>query len=652
MSEPARRPKHKSLPSKLTKSIDTKIYDSDSDSESDDEISVIKPSTSGNGKQQDGLRITRGTARTTRISAVPVLRADSATETNDSESSEEARRKNNRTRSGRATRSSRKEPEYIGLVDESDDTSSSDEDIQFLQSDVLPRSRKRKRGVATRTRSTAQDVGGLMYEKPRRTAARRSERTTRHQRNMEEVGINDVYKSDSENARRPVPKAIGARETYKPLPGGNKFHLRHCQQCDTCGKYGSGPYGQLIHCQGCSLSYHRNCLGTRNSRDHLVTKIGHADFVLQCRRCINHAQRKDITAPDQAMCQVCREVGQSCVPFRERKSAAQEERDREENDGEDPVAAVDPDLINDANNVLFRCVSCWRGFHFHHLRSKSDEMDIEQDDERIADQRFREYAKNWQCIECDTMPTKSSLLVAWRPIDLDTYITGLPTQDVNEDDKEYLIKWDNLSYFQCQWMPGAWTWGVIAISSRRAFLRKDDGNNLPTMNTEDAIPEDYLRIDIVLDVRFTSIVDTRAEEIDKARIREVDRAYIKYKGLGYEDVVWEKVPGPDDGDRWTDWVSAYDDWVKSRYIRCPKTTPLKARLEKARSTDFSALEKEKQPETLTGGELMKYQLEGINWLYYRWYLKQNAILADEMGLGKMLLLTIRSSIFRHRTKVN
>ena len=33
---------------------------------------------------------------------------------------------------------------------------------------------------------------------------------------------------------------------------------------------------------------------------------------------------------------------------------------------------------------------------------------------------------------------------------------------------------------------------------------------------------------------------------------------------------------------------------------------------------------------------MKYQLDGLNWLYYRWYLKQSAILADEMGLGKTI----------------
>jgi len=33
-------------------------------------------------------------------------------------------------------------------------------------------------------------------------------------------------------------------------------------------------------------------------------------------------------------------------------------------------------------------------------------------------------------------------------------------------------------------------------------------------------------------------------------------------------------------------------------------------------------------------ELRPYQLEGVNWLLFNWYTRQNCILADEMGLGK------------------
>ena len=42
-----------------------------------------------------------------------------------------------------------------------------------------------------------------------------------------------------------------------------------------------------------------------------------------------------------------------------------------------------------------------------------------------------------------------------------------------------------------------------------------------------------------------------------------------------------------------------------------------------------------------GNLLRSYQREGLNWLLFNWYTRQNCILADEMGLGK----TIQSIAF-------
>ena len=513
------------------------------------------------------------------------------------------------------------------LTQEESGASFSDSGMTILTSDVLP---KKKRN--TKTSRNARAV--FNHDASQKQGTRQSERSTRMQQNMREVDISQIYRSDSEGPRQP-PKATGVREAFQVLPTGDPFRDRHCKQCDTCGNYGGGAQGQLIHCQGCTLSYHRRCIGHRTGREHLVTKIASNNFVFQCRRCISFPRRKESTGPEQGMCQTCREIGPACVPFRSCKTPAQEEKERDDNDGEDPIASVDPSLINNPDNVLFRCTSCWRGFHFHHLLPRSDMMDIGLDDDMLADERFREYAQDWICRDCSMMPAKVSALVAWRPVDPDAYREKISGQEVPEDDKEYLIKWEDKSYFRAQWMQGAWTWGVTAPAMRKAFAKRESCD-LPIMRTEDAIPEDFLRIDIVLDVHFTSIVDTRGEEIDKARIKEVKEAFIKYKGLGYEDAVWETVPSSDDGERWIDFVRAYDDWVAGRYIRIPKSFSLKNRLDKARSTDFNALEKKKQPETLTGGELMKYQLDGLNWLCYRWYSQKNAVLADEMGLGKTI----------------
>jgi SNF2 family DNA or RNA helicase len=512
---------------------------------------------------------------------------------------------------------------YDDEEDDEDEDEDSESSLDILRSDILQSRRKRKRGPERKAEKW----------ETMRSGVRQSDRSTRAQGNMQEADEQDIYRSGESKSQPPQPKIVSVREVFATLPRSNLFRSRHVEGCEVCSE---GPtIAPLIYCQGCCLAYHKNCLGTRSTREHLVTKVGDENFVLQCRRCINIPRKKDATAPDLARCQDCHQPGASCKAFRSRKTTAQEQKDRDDNDGQDPITYVPPHLLNNARNVLFRCTKCSRGYHYQHLPPLSAySMDIVRDDEETADDRFHEYSKNWLCKDCnDTRKQKVSTIIAWRPSDVETYRVGTACDMLNEDDKQYLIKWEEQSYFRASWHSGAWTWGVTAAAMRKAFFKREDG---PKMRTEDAIPEEYLRIDIVLDVKFTSYVEVQTEEIDKARIKEVEKALIKYKGLGYEDAVWEKVPTPEDGDRWLDFVTAYNDWVAGRYIRYPKQGPLKARLEKARGTAFAKLEKTKQPENLVGGELMNYQVEGVNWMYYQWYSQKNGILADEMGLGKTI----------------
>lgn len=547
--------------------------------------------------------------------------------TSNEDSEDVGRKRRGRPRKGiqQPTRRSTRQPMRASgnddEEDEEDDGTENSSASDILRSDILPGHKRKGRPLRA-----------AKPEKIPRAGVRQSDRATRATNNMQEAGMNDVYRSDS--APKVVAQKVSVmREVFPKLPRSDPFRARHAEGCEVCF---DGPnVAPMVYCQGCSLAYHKNCLGNRSTRDHLVTKIGDEEFVLQCKRCIGFYKKKDATAPDLSKCQDCAVSGASCRPFRRRKTTQQEMKEREENDGYDPVVNVPSELINNHNNVLFRCTKCSRAWHYHHLPPNSQyAMDINRDDEEMADERFREYSGKWLCKECDeTTDQKVGGIIAWRPSDVETYRLGTPCELVCEDDKQYLIKWENESYFRAAWHSGAWTWGITAGVQRKAFFKREDG---PKMRTEDAIPEEYLRIDIVLDIKYTSFVEVRSEEIDKARIKEVDKALIKYKGLGYEDTVWESVPTPEDGDRWLDFVTAYNDWVAGRYVKIPKQGPLKGRIEKARSTPFAKLERGKQPDNLVGGELMKYQLEGLNWLYYKWYDQKNAILADEMGLGKTI----------------
>src|ERR1700760_366678 len=254
-----------------------------------------------------------------------------------------------------------------------------------------------------------------------RMGSRRSQRL-RKSVSMKEVDVDDSWSPDSDYVSTTKEKVTGAKEAFKALPDEDPFRNRHCQVCETCGN-ANNDAGILVYCQGCSFSYHKNCLGNRNGREHLVTKVAENDFVLQCRRCINFSRRKNITAPDLSTCQECRVTGKSCVQFRSRMTAAQEQRERENNNGVDPIADVTPSLINNPSNVLFRCMKCWRPFHYHHLTLLNEyhsAMYASYSEDEWDNVRYLEYAQDWKCKEClqcgDDKRVDS--IVAWRPVDL------------------------------------------------------------------------------------------------------------------------------------------------------------------------------------------------------------------------------------------
>ena len=463
--------------------------------------------------------------------------------------------------------------------------------------------------------------------------SRRSGRNT-GRTNMREVGEDDIPETTTVNG---VARYTVAKEAFKELPSDDEFRLHHSQVCDVCREEDDDEgKGLFVFCQGCTSTFHQKCLGPRTGREHLVTKIGFQDFVLQCRRCIGIARHKDPLAPDQGLCFSCHEPGSSTTAFRERKTAKDEQREREDNGGEDPTTDVLMDLINNLDHVLFRCTKCYRACHMHHLPPRNrDFKDTEI--EAVAEARFKEYAQDWQCKDCVDAPGDVENLVAWRPSNMDRYEPGQTTDVMEEDAKEYLVKWKKMSYFNVRWMPGAWVWGVAAPTTLKAFAKKDNKTNLPKMSTEEAVPEDYLRVDMVFDVEYTNIVKAPSEKVAKARIKEIEKVYVKFKGLSYEDAVWTEPPSLEDAERWTDFKAAYEDWVMGSYIRLPAKSTVHTHLNKVRTQDFgSELAMKKQPESLTGGELMEYQMEGLNWLYYQWFAKTNAILADEMGLGKTI----------------
>lgn len=598
-------------------------------SSDDDELSAVILSSKGQTRNRRLLTVPK-TAVSNRSSrqrnsqSQVSLVSMSSRSSSDGYGQGKKRRSAARTRGERAPRAAtQRKVNYSDIPAFEDLDDESDVDISRLG--------KRKRSSIDPGRSRKLLRGSQRRDSP--VGARRSGRNTAL-RDTQEVGEDDIPETATNNA---VTRFVGAKEFFRALSSEDDFRIRHCQTCDTCYEDGDNEEkGLLVYCQGCTLSYHQKCLGKGTSREHLVTKIGEKNSVLQCRRCVGFSKQKDPLSPDQGLCMSCHEPGSSTTAFRERKTPSQEQKERENNNGIDPVTDILPDLINNSQQVLFRCMECYRACHLYHLPAKIGAIgDLDEEEAALA--RFEEYSRNWTCKDCLDKPADVVALVAWRPTDSENYKSGRTADEVREDEKDYLVRFKKLSYSKVQWKPGAWVWGVTAPAMRKAFFKRDNGYNLPKMTTQDAVPEEYLRVDIVFDVEYTNLVKQSTEKIAKARVKEVKRALVKFKGLGYEDVLWEEPPPQEDGGRWDDFKTAYEDWVMGSFIHPPAPKTLEANITRVRSQNFAQkLELKNQPESLTGGELMEYQMQGLNWLYYQWHRCQNAILADEMGLGKTI----------------
>ena len=432
-----------------------------------------------------------------------------------------------------------------------------------------------------------------------------------------------------------IPKTISIREVYQPISRDSQFHFFHSHVCDVCEGVGSRSNkgnSPLIYCQGCSTSIHKVCLGYRNSREHLVTKVGQDHFVMQCRRCIGVAMKRDSLAPPLDTCQECKSVGLSCAGFSTRNTSKEEEKLRAENGGDDPITKVPDNLVNNADHVLFRCEKCQRTWHFEHLPPLSEIAKIPKDLNVLRNSRREAYSE-WQCKECLQAPGKVQTLVAWRPMDQLSYEAGQTSNNFREDQREYLIKWAKLSYSKCFWLPGAWVWGVTAGVMRKAFLGREE-NVSPKWTVQDAIPKDYMRMEIIFDVKYDGYSASSLQS-DKKHINDVRQVKVKFVGLGYDHTVWEEPPSSNDVDLWPDFRAAYDEYLSGIYFTSEPAADIKRRTQEFRNNAF--VESTTQPSGLhRGDELFDYQKDGMNWLLYNFHSENNVILADEMGLGKTI----------------
>uniref|UniRef100_A0A665X937 Chromodomain helicase DNA binding protein 8 n=1 Tax=Echeneis naucrates TaxID=173247 RepID=A0A665X937_ECHNA len=179
--------------------------------------------------------------------------------------------------------------------------------------------------------------------------------------------------------------------------------------------------------------------------------------------------------------------------------------------------------------------------------------------------------------------------------------------------EEFFVKYKNYSYLHCEWASLQQLEKDKRIHQKiKRFKTKHAQMRHIFQEDEEPFNPDYVEVDRILDV---------SHSVDKDNGEPVIYYLVKWCSLPYEDATWELKEDVDEGK-----VEEFSK-IQNRQPRLKRT---------ARPQAGSWKKLEETREYKNGNTLREYQLEGVNWLLFNWYNRQNCILADEMGLGKTI----------------
>uniref|UniRef100_A0AAX7T9T2 DNA helicase n=1 Tax=Astatotilapia calliptera TaxID=8154 RepID=A0AAX7T9T2_ASTCA len=179
--------------------------------------------------------------------------------------------------------------------------------------------------------------------------------------------------------------------------------------------------------------------------------------------------------------------------------------------------------------------------------------------------------------------------------------------------EEFFVKYKNYSYLHCEWATLEQLEKDKRIHQKiKRFKTKQAQMRHLFQEDEEPFNPDYVEVDRILDV---------SHSVDKDNGEPVIYYLVKWCSLPYEDATWELKEDVDEG----------------KVEEFSKIQNRQPRLKRAARPPASSWKKlEETREYKNGNTLREYQLEGVNWLLFNWYNRQNCILADEMGLGKTI----------------
>ncbi|KAG0790672.1 hypothetical protein G6F22_006349 [Rhizopus arrhizus] len=199
-------------------------------------------------------------------------------------------------------------------------------------------------------------------------------------------------------------------------------------------------------------------------------------------------------------------------------------------------------------------------------------------------------------------------------------------QRTNEkDQKELLIRWKDVSFRHANWVSSSWLQATSTVLFTKYKSKYGTEDTQPKNGRY--FPIEWITIERILDVIW--------EENNKQKAKCI---LAVFKDTEYGDAIWDEPPTENEPELYAAYNLALERYIRSTKVKPPyKMKELIADVRKlANAERYELHELKTQLKYITGGTLMKHQLEALNWLLFQWEKKQSCILADDMGLGKTI----------------
>lgn len=181
--------------------------------------------------------------------------------------------------------------------------------------------------------------------------------------------------------------------------------------------------------------------------------------------------------------------------------------------------------------------------------------------------------------------------------------------------------------------------------ARNRVVSSESDDSDPELEDGIQPPEPYM-VEIN---RWENMADRKltADDVDEIA-PQVTWFFAKWQDLQYDQcrspvvvalttACFDTPPSPDDEIRYPAFKRALGRYLTSRRTLIPVLSARDCNARDRRAADLANEDPPKeQPECITGGELMPFQLEGFQWLLYKHWSREGCILADDMGLGKTI----------------